>query len=180
MVMNTTLADGDQGKPIMWWEKLQEGKDHLKDANNKPCFPTEHTKTSALMLYMTKPIHNTGKVVTMDSGFCVAAGILALHDVGVYGQSLIKKRGRFWPKHVPGQFIDDRMKDKETYKQTIGGKDFLVHCQKDDRYVTKIMSPHGILKQVDDHVTYHNIYGGVEILQLCLADVTLQLQQGLG
>ncbi|KAL7460255.1 hypothetical protein ACHAXS_000717, partial [Conticribra weissflogii] len=123
-VTNTTLLQ----MPIMWQVKLQEGKDCSKDANNKPCFLTEfesHTKTSALMLYMTKPINNTGKVVTMVSGFCVAAGILELHDVGVHGQSLIKKCGRFWPKHVPGQLIDDHMKDKEmgfaeTYKQSIG------------------------------------------------------------
>ncbi|KAL7471152.1 hypothetical protein ACHAXS_011440 [Conticribra weissflogii] len=162
-----SIADGNLGKPIMWRVKLQEGKDRPKDSNNKPCFLTEfesHTKTSALMLYMTKPIHNTGKIVTMDSGFCVAAGILALHDVGVYGQSLIKKHGRFWPKHVPGQLIDNHMKDKEigfaaTYKQSIGGKDFLVHCQKDDTYVTKILSTHGILKQVNSHITYCNIDG---------------------
>ncbi|KAL7461873.1 hypothetical protein ACHAXS_002279 [Conticribra weissflogii] len=89
-----SIADGDQGKPIMWWVKLQEGKDCPKDANNKPCFPTEfelHTKTSALMLYMTKPIHNTGKVFTIDSGFCDAAGILALHDVGVYAWAFLAK-----------------------------------------------------------------------------------------
>ncbi len=80
----------------MWRIKLQEGKDRLVDDNNKPCFPTNFelkTKTSALVLYMTEPIHNTRKIVIMDSGFCVAAGILALHDFGVYGQSLIKKRG---------------------------------------------------------------------------------------
>ncbi len=46
------------------------------------------------------------------------------------------------------------MKDKplghvETYKQSIDGKDFLIHCQKDDRYVTKIMSTHGLLTAVE-------------------------------
>ena len=93
-----SIADGDQGKPIMWRVKLQEGKDRPMDSNNKPRFPTKFenkSKTSALMLNMTKPIHNTGTVVTMDSGFCVAAVILALHHVGVYGQALIKNRGRF-------------------------------------------------------------------------------------
>ncbi|KAL7447697.1 LOW QUALITY PROTEIN: hypothetical protein ACHAXS_000075 [Conticribra weissflogii] len=59
---------------------------------------------------MTKPIHNMDKVVTMDSGFCVAAGILALHDVGVF--ALINKQGKFWPKHVPWNQIDEYMKDK--------------------------------------------------------------------
>ncbi len=161
-----SIADGDQGKPIMWRIKIQEGKDRLKDQNNNPLYPTEfenYTKTSALMLYMTKPIHNTGKIVTMDSGFCVAAGILALHHVGVYGQALIKKRGRYWPKHVPGNEIEEHMRDKdlgyaETYKQSIDGKNFLVHCQKDTDYVTKIMSTHGLVVR-EDHTTYRFIGG---------------------
>ncbi len=70
---------------------------------------------------MTKPIHNTGKIVTMNSGFCVAAKILTLHHVGVYRQALIKKQGWYWPKHVPGNEIEEYMTDKElghaeTYK----------------------------------------------------------------
>eukprot|EP00984_Skeletonema_dohrnii_P023854 scaffold12953_cov123-Skeletonema_dohrnii-CCMP3373.AAC.9 len=90
----------------------------------------------------------------MDSGFCVTAGILALHDKGVYGQSLIKKRGRYWPKDVPGDAIDEHFNGKElgtseTLKQVIDGKEFLVHCQKDDGYVTKMMSTHGLNNEVD-------------------------------
>ena len=49
--------------------------------------------TAKLMLEMTKLLHTTGKIVTMDSGFYVTAGILAMHDHGVFGQALIKKRG---------------------------------------------------------------------------------------
>jgi len=89
-----TIADGDQGRPIMWRMKLQEGKDRPKNGNQW-AFPSEfsgYPPTATLMLEMTKPIHNTGRVVSMDSGFCVTAGILAMHDHGVYGQSLIKKR----------------------------------------------------------------------------------------
>ncbi len=76
---------------------------------------------------MTKPIHNMDKVVTTNSGFCVAAGILALHDVGVFGQALIKKWGRLWLKHVSGNQIDEYKKDKPngyaaTFKQSIVGK----------------------------------------------------------
>ncbi|KAL7460481.1 hypothetical protein ACHAXS_000931 [Conticribra weissflogii] len=51
-----------------------------------------------------------GKVVTMDNGFCVATGILALHDVEVFVQALIKRQGKFWEKHVPGNQIDECMK----------------------------------------------------------------------
>ena len=48
------------------------------------------------MSEMTVPIHGTGKIVTMDSGFFVTAGILHLHDLGMFGQLLIKKR-KYWP-----------------------------------------------------------------------------------
>jgi hypothetical protein len=78
-------------------------------------------------------------VVTGDSGFCVAEGVTALHAKGVYGQFLIKKR-RYWPKHVPGDFIDAHMVGKglgetETYVQEIDGTRFLVHCCKDAEWV---------------------------------------------
>ena len=107
---------------------------------------------------MTKPLHGTGKVVSMDSGFCVTAGILHLHDHGVYGQSLIKKR-KYWPKGVPGDQIDTYMKDKplgfvKTLRQEMNGVAFNVHCTKDDRFVTKLMSTHGLIGEVADHKTW--------------------------
>jgi hypothetical protein len=135
-----SIADGDDGKPIMWRVKLQEGKDRPKKPDGDRLYSTAYdgySKTAGLMVCMTKPIHGTGEVVTMESGFCVTAGILALHDKGVYGKSLIKKRGRYWPKDVPDDAIDEHFNDKElgyseTLMQVIDGKDFLVHCQKDD------------------------------------------------
>ena len=76
------------------------------------------------MLFMTDPIHNTGKVVCMDSGFCIATGIIALHKRHVYGQSLIKKQGKYWPKHVPGsalelEFFVTVLGATKTYVQTL-------------------------------------------------------------
>ncbi len=86
-----------------------------------------HSKTAALMLEMSKQIHNTDNVVTMDSGSCVTVGILECHDAGVFGQSMIQKQGQFWPKHVLGDQIDMYMKDKPmghaiTLKQCIDQK----------------------------------------------------------
>ena len=80
-----------------------DGKDRTKDETVKWAFSSafegknattggKYTKTSSLMCEMTVPIHGTGKIVSMDSGFCVTSGILHLHDLGVFGQSLIKKR----------------------------------------------------------------------------------------
>ena len=63
------------------------------------------------MLGHIKHEHHTGKVVSMDSGFCVLVGIIAMHNFGVYGQSLIKKR-RYWPKNVPGEAIDSYFANK--------------------------------------------------------------------
>ena len=43
------------------------------------------------MLEMKKPVPHTGKVVSMDIGFCVLVGIISMHNFVVYGQYLIKK-----------------------------------------------------------------------------------------
>ena len=154
----------------MWRIKLQEGKDRPKDAGGKDwAFPSEfegtnsisnrkYTKTSTLMCKITKPLHGTDKVVSMDSGFCVTAGILQLHDHSVYGQSLVKKC-KYWPKGVPGEQIDEYMKDKplgfvKTLRQEMDGVPFNVHWTKDDCFVTKLMSTHGLIGKVADHKTW--------------------------
>ena len=56
------------------------------------------------MLEMTKPNNQTGKVVPMDSGFCVSVGIFTMHSHGVCGQSLIKKK-RYCPPNILGDLI---------------------------------------------------------------------------
>ncbi len=108
-----------------------------------------YSKTAKLMLEKNKPIHGSGKVVSMDSGFCVTAGIFAMHDKGVYGQSLVKKCGRYWPKGIPGDATDEHFANKkigefDCYMQNMAGKSFKVHCHKEDGYVQKILSSHGL------------------------------------
>ena len=170
-----SICDGDGGKPIMWRIKIQEGKDRPKKPDGSWAFPSKfegtntkngqkYTKTSTLMCEMTENIHGTGKIVSMDSGFCVTAGILHMHAHGVFGQSLIKKR-KYWPKHVPGDLIDRHFEGKplghaETYRQVIDGVTFNVHCTRDDRFVTKMMSTHGLLEPVNDHTTYRQERNG--------------------
>ena len=107
------IADGGEGCPLMYWIKIQEGKDSQKDANCKWAFPSKfeggdlntgrkYTKTSSLMCDMIVPLHGTEKIVSMDSRFCVTVIILHLNEHSVYGQSLIKK-GKYWPKGCPGE-----------------------------------------------------------------------------
>lgn len=110
------------------------------------------------MCEMTEPIFGTGKIVSIDSGFCVTAGILHLHDLGVYGQAMIKKR-KYWPQGVPGDQIDRYFEGKalgscKSLKQDMDEIPFYVHCCKDTKYVTKMMSTHGLLTTVPDHITY--------------------------
>ncbi len=45
----------------------------------------EKGKAVGLMLQMSRNLWNTGKVVTMDSGFSVSKGIPAMREKGVFG-----------------------------------------------------------------------------------------------
>ncbi len=87
-----------------------EGKDHPPQLGCKEF--EERGKTVGLMLRMSKNLWNTGKVVTMDSGFSVSKGILAMREKGVFGQALVQPRGRGWPVLVPGKYIDEYFQDK--------------------------------------------------------------------
>ena len=93
-IVHGVTEKGLEGKPIIWRLKLQEGKDRPKKPDGSWAFPSEfpgYSKTATLMLEMTKPMHHTGKVVSLDSGFYVSVGIIAMHNFGVYGQYLINK-----------------------------------------------------------------------------------------
>ena len=117
-----------------------------------------------LMLCMMEPIPQTGNIVTHGSSFCIAKGIVELHKVGVCGQALIKKHGMYSPVHVPGDHINNHFKDKEigaveSLKSVVNGEHFYIHCQKEDNYITKIVSTHGTVQCVEDHKTYHTMGG---------------------
>ena len=124
------------GSPSGGGSKFKRGK----IAHGIWAFPSDfpgYSKTATLMLEMTNPVNHTGKFVSMDSGFCVLVGIITMHNFGVYGQSLIKKR-RYWPKNVPSEAIDSHFANKElgstkTFRQV---------------FVTKIMSTHGLINEI--------------------------------
>ena len=92
-----TIACGESG--ILFFMEMVEGKDkpsHLQQEHQ------DLGSTIGLMLRCTKPLHGTGKVVVLDSGFCVLKGVVELKKRGVFAAALIKKR-RYWPKYVPGE-----------------------------------------------------------------------------
>jgi hypothetical protein len=91
---------------------------------------------------MCTPIFGTGKAVVLDSGFCVAKGIVALASRGVYAGALIKKR-RYWPKGVLGEAINEHFRNKEVgdidmlEAKTEDNKPFRIFCFKEPDYVMK-------------------------------------------
>jgi hypothetical protein len=151
------IADGDEGKPIMWKVKLVEEMDWLRKAYGSWAFPSEFEqmpKTAKTMVEMTKPIHSQGKVVIGDSGFCVQDRVVACHQRGVFFQAYVKKQSH-WPKGVPKALLGYC----ETLVQINDGVRFLVHCCRDSKYVAKIMSTHGMLDEIQDHLTYRKVNG---------------------
>ena len=88
---------------ILFFVELVEGRDCPQELG-EPKFNNKGGKTIGLMLRMTKPIWNTGRLVILDSGFCVLKGLIELAKQGVYGAALIKKR-RYWPKYIDGESI---------------------------------------------------------------------------
>jgi hypothetical protein len=60
---------------------------------------------------------------------------IELKKIGVFASAVIKKQ-RYWPKYVPEDSIDDRMKDKEigdvdALNGTIDGVPYNIMCMKD-------------------------------------------------
>ena len=130
---------------IMFAIQLVEGKDRPKELPSPP----KKKKTENLLLELTKSIWTQGKIVVLDSGFCVLTALIALQKAGVFAHAVIKKR-RFWPKYVPGDAIEDRMKEKEvgavdSLKGEIDGVPYNIFCMKEPDYVMKLMSTYGAL-----------------------------------
>ena len=164
------ICDDDKEKtssranPIMWHIELQEGKDRPPGAGPKKF--SELGKTPGLMCRMHEPIKRLGKACTMDSGFCVSKGIVELEgQLGVYGQAYIKKRGRYWPRGVPGDMIDEYFADKEighceTLELEYEGKTMFIHCMKEEKWIGKFMSTFGTLDEVTEHKGFRRTASG--------------------
>ena len=113
---------------------------------------------------MCEPLFSTGKAAVVDSGFCVANGIVALAAKRLYAGTLIKKR-QYWPKIVPGDLIDRKFANKEVggvdmlEAATEDGKPFLIFCFKYPNYVMKIMISWMTLDELEGANTKRNYKG---------------------
>jgi len=129
---------------IMYGLEIVEGKDAPKERKKEF---DEKGKTVALLLRLCKPIFATGKVVILDSGFCVLAAIISLKQFGVFASAMIKKR-RYWPKGVPCEDIISHFEHKhvgmsERLPGMFEGMKFDIFAHKEPDYVTMFMSTYG-------------------------------------
>ena len=140
---------------IMFGIDLVEGKDRPKE---KPADENANLgSTVSLLLRMCKPIYSTGKVVVLDSGFCVLKGIIKLAECGVYAAAQIKKR-RYWPAMVPGEAIKDRLQDyavgsMQAIKGTMNSIPYTIFSLKEPDYISNMMSTYGSIFQTGRDTT---------------------------
>ena len=130
---------------VMFAIELVEGKDRPKELPSPP----KAKETSQLLLDLCSTLYGIGKIVVLDSGFCVSKALVALKKVGVFAHALIKKR-RYWPKFIPGDSIDDRMKEKavgevDCLKGMLDGEPYNIFAMKEPNYSMKLMSTYGTL-----------------------------------
>jgi Transposase IS4 len=113
----------------------------------------EKGKTVGLLLRLTKLLWSTGKIVVLDSGFCVLKGIIELRQRGVFASAVIKKR-RYWPKYIPGEVIQQHFEGLEVGSvDALGGTldgvpCFHGFCMKADGYVSSLMSSYDTNERV--------------------------------
>ena len=112
--------------------------------------PKEHNnkgKTVGTLLRLTKPIHGSGKLVVLDSSFCVLQGLVELMKLGVFAHALIKKR-RYWPKHVKGDEIIQHFANKEVgsadaLRGQLDGVPVYIYGMKEPDYTMMLMATYG-------------------------------------
>lgn len=126
-----------------------EGKDKPQE---KPVDKTDKRggKTVGLLLRLCQNICSTGKVVILDSGFCVLKGLIELKKVGGYAGAIIKKR-RYWPRYIKGYDIEEHMKDNkvgttDTATGILEGINYNVFAMKEPEFLLKLMSTYGSLE----------------------------------
>ena len=104
---------------------------------------------------------HSGRVVIMDSGFCVLHALIELLLIGVYSSAVIKKR-RYWPKYIDGEGIDQHFQTKEVgqcdyFPGTLSGRAFSIFCMKEENYTIKLMAMYGALVEIDVSKTLRSL-----------------------
>ena len=144
---------------------MVEGKDRPPE-ETPDRIEKKYGKTVGLLMSMCKNLYSTGKVVILDSGFCVLQGIIELRKKGVFAGALIKKR-KYWPKYIDGDAIDKHFVDKEVGETdsragVLDGVPFDIFCLKEPEYVMKIMATYSGLTELDKQKESVRKYVGLD------------------
>lgn len=73
-----TICDGETA--ILFKMELVEGKSRPPERPLK--YESHHSKTTALVMRMTEDLRGSGRVVIMDSAFCVMSAVYQLYELG--------------------------------------------------------------------------------------------------
>ena len=138
-----TISCGLTG--ILFDLEIVEGKDRPKefgiDSSNR------FGATGGILLRLCRSIYASGRIVVLDSGFCVLAALIQLRKMGIFAHAVIKKR-RYWPKYIAGDDIDAHMKQKKVGEIDImtgklSNESFYIFNMKEPAFNMKIMSTYG-------------------------------------
>ena len=115
----------------------------------------EFGKTVSLVMSLDERIFNKGKVVVLDSGFCVLKFIIAPKKMGVSLSAPVKKR-RHWPSHVKGDKIKEKMMNLDVgiIRRLPGELDvesFDLFFLKETDYGILLMSTYGFILPIPVH-----------------------------
>lgn len=135
---------------VIFKVELVEGKDH------PPQIKVAHEqlgKTPGLLVRMTDTIQATNRVVVLDSGFCTLRGLIELRARGVYA-SVVIKRKRYWPRHVPGDELEQRASSLNIGEHVcrkgtmaipggVAPHPFYLVAMRDSKHILKLMATYG-------------------------------------
>ena len=147
---------------IIWQVDLHEGKDCPAHLGKKEF--DDLGSTIRPLLHLSKPVHGTGKIFILDSGFCVLQGPIKLKKRGCFAHALIKK-WRYWPKHIPGDeiiahFTDKEIGDADAISGILDEIPFYIIGMKEPDYAMQIMTTYGTMKQLGDQKLRHVMVNG--------------------
>ena len=105
---------------------------------------------------MTESIWHSGKVVVLDSGFCVLQALIEVKKKGLFAAAVIKK-WRYWPKHIDGEAINTKLRNEPVGTQTalpgvLDGVRFRIFCLKEQEYTMMIMSTYGTMEEKSETI----------------------------
>jgi len=140
---------------IIFFVELVEGQDRPRQLGAKK-YNNIGGKTVGLLLRMTENIWHSGRVVVLDSGFCVLLALIEIKKKGLFGAAVIKKRG-YWPKHVDGEAINRKLSAEPVGTQTalpgvLSGVRFHIYCLKEQEYTMMLMSTYGTMEEKSETV----------------------------